>query len=74
MSKPRPESARLSLAFVKPDPDPADEPVRRSWRTRAWRVTRWFLLFGVVLGVAVTAASFGYNFSTDGPAPGRPGC
>ena len=69
MSKPRPETARLSLAFVKPDPDPADEPVRRGWRRRAWRVTRWFLLIGVVLMVAVTAASFGYNFSTNGPAP-----
>jgi pimeloyl-ACP methyl ester carboxylesterase len=69
MSKPRPETARLSLAFVKPDPDPADEPVRRGWRRRAWRVTRWFLLIGMVLMVAVTAASFGYNFSTDDPAP-----
>jgi pimeloyl-ACP methyl ester carboxylesterase len=66
VSKPRPPSARLSLAFVKPD---ADVPVRRSWRARGWRVARWFLLLGVVLVVALTAASFGYNFATDGPGP-----
>jgi pimeloyl-ACP methyl ester carboxylesterase len=34
-----------------------------------WRVARWFLLTGVVLVLALTAASFGYNFSTDGTAP-----
>jgi pimeloyl-ACP methyl ester carboxylesterase len=65
MSKPKPASARLSLAFVKPD----DGPVRRNWRSRVWRVARWFVFTGVVLVVALTAASFGYNFSTDDPVP-----
>jgi pimeloyl-ACP methyl ester carboxylesterase len=68
MSKPKPPSARLSLAFVKPD-RADDDPVRRSWRARVWRVARWFLFIGVVLVVALTAASFGYNFSTNDPAP-----
>jgi pimeloyl-ACP methyl ester carboxylesterase len=34
-----------------------------------WRFARWFLLTGIVLVVALTAASFGYNLSTNGPAP-----
>jgi pimeloyl-ACP methyl ester carboxylesterase len=67
MSKPKPPSARLSLAFVKPDQADGD-PVRRGWRSRVWRVVRWFLLIGTVLVVAVTAASFGYNLSTDDQA------
>jgi pimeloyl-ACP methyl ester carboxylesterase len=34
-----------------------------------WRFARWLLLTGLVLMVALTAASFGYNFSTNGPVP-----
>ncbi len=67
MKKPPPQRARLSLEFASiPD---ADNRVRRSWRARLWRVARWFLFTGVVLAVALTAASFGYNFSTDAAAP-----
>ena len=44
-------------------------PPRRRWRVRLWRFTRWFLLTGIVLVVALTAASLGYNFSTNGPTP-----
>ena len=47
--------------------DPARGRYRRSWRGRVWRFVRWFLLTGLVLVVALTAASFGYNFSTNGP-------
>jgi pimeloyl-ACP methyl ester carboxylesterase len=36
---------------------------------RACRAARWLLLTGAVLVVALTAASFGYNFSTSSPAP-----
>jgi len=42
---------------------------RRGWLARGWRLVRWFLLTGIVLAVALTVASFGYNFSSDGPAP-----
>ena len=47
---------------------PDDAPARPRLRVRLWRIARWFLLVVVVLGVAVTAASFGYNAATDGPA------
>ena len=47
--------------------DPARGRYRRSWLVRVWRFVRWFLLTGVVLMVALTLASFGYNFSTNGP-------
>jgi pimeloyl-ACP methyl ester carboxylesterase len=47
--------------------DPARGRYRRSRLVRVWRFARWFLLTGVVLMVALTAASFGYNFSTNGP-------
>jgi pimeloyl-ACP methyl ester carboxylesterase len=49
--------------------DPAHGRPRRSWRARVWRCVRWFLLVGIVLVVALTAASFGYNLSTNGPVP-----
>jgi pimeloyl-ACP methyl ester carboxylesterase len=49
--------------------DPARGRPRRRWRVRAWRCARWFLLTGIVLAVALTAASFGYNLSTNGPVP-----
>ena len=49
--------------------DPARGRPRRRWRVRAWRFARWFLLTGIVLAVALTAASFGYNLSTNGPVP-----
>ena len=48
---------------------PARGRPRRRWRARAWRFARWFLLTGIVLAVALTAASFGYNLSTNGPVP-----
>jgi pimeloyl-ACP methyl ester carboxylesterase len=47
--------------------DPARGGYRRSWLVRVWRFVRWFLLTGLVLAVALTAASFGYNLSTNGP-------
>jgi pimeloyl-ACP methyl ester carboxylesterase len=40
---------------------------------RLWRFTRWVLLIGVVLVVALTGASYGYNFATNSPAPRPPG-
>ena len=36
---------------------------------RARRIARWVLLTATSLVLAVTAASFGYNLATDGPAP-----
>jgi hypothetical protein len=54
--------------------DPARGRYRRSWLVRVWRFVRWFLLTGVVLMVALTAASFGYNVSTDGPVRRPAGC
>lgn len=36
---------------------------------RVWRFLRWFLLTVIVLAVALTAASFGYDFATNGPVP-----
>ena len=66
MREPPARPARLSPAFASGQDG---IPVKRSWRLRAWRVARWFLLIGVVLVVALTAASFGYNFSTNSPAP-----
>jgi pimeloyl-ACP methyl ester carboxylesterase len=54
-------------------PDNADPlPRRRSrrgWRGWAWRFARWVLLTLLVGAIAATAASFGYNQSTNGPAP-----
>ena len=50
---------------------PDDAPARPRLRVRLWRIARWFLLVVVVLVVAVTAASFGYNAATDSP-PARP--
>lgn len=60
----------LSLFTGRPgDDDSAPGRPRRRWRVRVWRFVRWFLLTGTVAVVALTAASFGYNFSTNGPAP-----
>ena len=50
----------------------ADRPggrPRRGRRGRARRLGRWLLLMVFVVGAAGTAASFGYNLSTDGPVP-----
>jgi pimeloyl-ACP methyl ester carboxylesterase len=47
--------------------DPAHGRPRRSLGVRVWRFARWFLLTGIVLAVALTAASFGYNLSSNGP-------
>jgi pimeloyl-ACP methyl ester carboxylesterase len=66
MREPPARPGRLSLAFASRQDGIL---VKRSWRLRAWRVARWFALIGVVLVVALTAASFGYNFSTNDPAP-----
>lgn len=46
---------------------------RRGWRSRVWRFTRWVLLTAAVLVVALTTASFGFNFVTDGASPRPPG-
>jgi pimeloyl-ACP methyl ester carboxylesterase len=51
----------------------ADGRAAPTRRRRLWRFARWVLLVGVVLFVALTAASFGYNFATNGPAPRPPG-
>jgi pimeloyl-ACP methyl ester carboxylesterase len=61
----------LPSVFVgeRGDGDPARGQPRRSWLVRVWRFARWFLLTGIMLVVALTAASFGYNFSTNGPVP-----
>jgi pimeloyl-ACP methyl ester carboxylesterase len=76
MSEPSTWSDGLPCVFVRrqgadqPDEDdPAGDRPRRGWRVRMWRFARWFLFAGVVLVVALTAASFGYNLSTNGPAP-----
>jgi pimeloyl-ACP methyl ester carboxylesterase len=76
MSEPPTWSDGLQSLFVSAhgadqpgDDDPARGRPRRSWRVRVWRFTRWFLLTGMVLVVALTAASFGYNFSTNGTVP-----
>jgi len=45
-----------------------DNP-RPTRRRPLWRVVRWILAIGVILVVALTAASFGYNVITNGPAP-----
>ena len=50
---------------------PDDVPARPRLRVRLWRIARWFLLVVVVLAVAVTVASFGYNAATNSP-PARP--
>jgi pimeloyl-ACP methyl ester carboxylesterase len=42
---------------------------RRRWLTRIWRFSRWFVLTGIVLAVALTAASLGFDFSTNSPVP-----
>src|ERR1700730_17293767 len=64
-------SGGLPSVFVSElaEGDPARGRPRRRWRVRAWRFARWFLLTGIVLAVALTAASFGYNLSTNGPVP-----
>jgi pimeloyl-ACP methyl ester carboxylesterase len=49
------------------DDDDARGQARRGWRERVWPVARWLLLTAVVLLVAGTVASFGYNFATNGP-------
>jgi pimeloyl-ACP methyl ester carboxylesterase len=57
------------FAGERGDGDPARGRPRRRWRVRLWRFARWFLLTGIVLAVALTAASFGYNLSANGPVP-----
>jgi triacylglycerol esterase/lipase EstA (alpha/beta hydrolase family) len=57
------------FAGERGDGEPARGRPRRRWRVRLWRFARWFLLTGIVLAVALTAASFGYNLSTNGPVP-----
>ena len=47
----------------------ADDRAKPARRRGLWRWVRWLLLILVVSVVALTAASFGYNFVTNGPAP-----
>jgi pimeloyl-ACP methyl ester carboxylesterase len=65
MSEPGMSSDDLGLLLTDHHPKPT--------RRRRWRFARWVLLLGVVLFVALTAASFGYNFVTNDPAPRPPG-
>ena len=51
---------------VPPVPDGEAPPFRHP---RLRRLVRWGLVTVAALAVAVTAASFGYNLATDGPAP-----
>jgi len=51
----------------------ADDGSQPRVRRRRWRFARWVLLTFVVLAVALTAASYGYNFATNGPVPRPPG-
>jgi pimeloyl-ACP methyl ester carboxylesterase len=73
MSEPPAWSDGLPSVFMsrhgadQPGDDPARGRPRRGWGVRVWRFVRWLLLTGIVLVVALTAASFGYNFSTNGP-------
>ena len=45
----------------------------RGLRSRVWHFTRWILLTVLVLAVALTVASFGFNLVTDGASPRPPG-
>lgn len=48
---------------------PATLPGRPRRHGRLWRFARWVLLTGVMLAVALTVASFGFNMVTAGRAP-----
>ncbi len=77
MSDPQERAGHLLSAFRNwhggDQPAAADPPPSpgqaRTWRGRARRFARRVLLTLIVIAVAVTAASLGYNQSTDGPAP-----
>jgi pimeloyl-ACP methyl ester carboxylesterase len=56
----------LPSVFVS-SPDGGASAPRRRWWARVWRFVRWFPMTAIVLAVALTAASFGYNVSTNGP-------
>src|ERR1700761_3309933 len=58
----------LPSVFVS-SPDGGASAPRRRWWARVWRFVRWFPMIAIVLAVALTAASFGYNVSTNGPVP-----
>ena len=62
MSEPLSSSGHLVLPL-------APQRAKPTGRRRLWRFARWVLLLGMVFFVALTAASFGYNFVTNGPAP-----
>jgi len=51
----------------------ADDHAEPAPRRRRWRFARWVLLTFGVLAVALTAASYGYDFATNGPVPRPPG-
>jgi pimeloyl-ACP methyl ester carboxylesterase len=53
----------------------SDSAVRpgRGRRGRVWRTVRWFLLTGLLLIVALTLASAGFNLVSNGTAPRPPG-
>jgi pimeloyl-ACP methyl ester carboxylesterase len=65
MSEPMSADSLLPLA--------ADDHAEPASRRRRWRFGRWVLLICVMLAVALTAASYGYNFATNGPVPRPPG-
>jgi pimeloyl-ACP methyl ester carboxylesterase len=76
MSDPQERAGHLLSAFRNwhgDQPEAAGAPPhlrpKPGWRGRAWRLARWVLLTPFVAVVAVTAASFGYNQSTNGPVP-----
>ena len=70
MSDPPDRAGHLMSAFANwhgGDQPGAGGTPPRPRRGRVWRFTRWVLLTLFVLAFAVTAASFGYNQSTNGP-------
>lgn len=49
--------------------DDEASPSGRRRRGRLWRSARWLLLAALVFIIAITVASFGFNFVTDVPPP-----
>jgi len=76
MSEPQEQAGHLMSGFgnwrdgdQRTDAGPRRGRPKRGWRSRVWRFGRWLVLAVLVAGAAGTAASFGYNLSTDGPVP-----
>jgi pimeloyl-ACP methyl ester carboxylesterase len=75
MSEPQERAGHLMSGFKnwhdadqRADADRPRARPRRSRRGRAWRFGRWLLLTVLMVSAAGTAASFGYNLATNGPA------